>query len=126
MTLTEQTKSRLWLALLVLLVVFESSCSRVQLPENVPGIDKIGHFFLYGLLATHLHRSGLSGGKLWLGVLMVSLFGITDEWHQSFVPGRSAGWQDWVSDTAGAALAIWAHERLPLYRRLVDFTLFRA
>lgn len=32
-------------------------------------------------------------------------FSITDEWHQSFVPGREASWLDVAADGAGASLA---------------------
>jgi len=42
----------------------------------------------------------------WLAVLIVSVFGVTGEWHQSFVPGRSGEVFDWLADTTGAALAV--------------------
>ncbi len=32
-------------------------------------------------------------------------YALTDEWHQSFVPGRASEWRDVVSDAAGAAAA---------------------
>lgn len=32
------------------------------------------------------------------------LYGAADEWHQSFVPGRSCSWVDVVSDGLGATL----------------------
>ncbi len=37
-------------------------------------------------------------------VLCCSLYGISDEWHQSFVPGRDSSIGDWLADTAGALL----------------------
>jgi len=49
-----------------------------------------------------------------LGVIVVALFGITDEFHQSFHPGRHAGISDWFADVAGAALgqiALWYDAR---------------
>ena len=36
---------------------------------------------------------------------MRSFYGATDEWHQSFVPGRDADVRDLVADAVGAALA---------------------
>jgi len=36
-------------------------------------------------------------------VLIASLYGITDEWHQSFV-GRDSTVRDWGADTVGALL----------------------
>jgi VanZ family protein len=40
-----------------------------------------------------------------------SLYGISDEFHQSFTPGRSVEAADWMADTVGAVLA-----QLMLYR----------
>lgn len=34
-----------------------------------------------------------------------SLYGISDEWHQSFIVGRYSDIGDWFADTGGAALA---------------------
>jgi VanZ family protein len=39
-------------------------------------------------------------------------YGISDELHQAFVPGRTADWQDVLADTVGAAAAIWLAWRL--------------
>lgn len=121
LTSKEHFRARVWLAAIAALVMFESSCSRVSLPDNVMGIDKLGHFLLYGLLATHFHRAGFTRGRLWLSVLAMSLFGATDELHQHFTPGRSMDILDWVSDTLGSALAISLHDHFRLYRRLLDW-----
>ncbi len=37
-------------------------------------------------------------------IVAASLYGVTDEVHQMFVPFREAGWQDWLADAAGAML----------------------
>jgi len=38
-----------------------------------------------------------------LGILLVSLYGAADEWHQLYTPGRSgADVYDWLADFAGA------------------------
>jgi len=49
---------------------------------------------------------------LWIFV-GVSLFGASDEFHQSFVPGRGVEWMDWLADTFGG-LAGLALSCLPL------------
>jgi VanZ family protein len=36
--------------------------------------------------------------------LIGSIYGATDEFHQRFVPHRSADAGDWMADTAGAVL----------------------
>lgn len=34
------------------------------------------------------------------------IFALSDEWHQSFVPGRSADIYDWFADAIGSCLVI--------------------
>jgi VanZ family protein len=36
--------------------------------------------------------------------VVASLYGVTDELHQAFVPNRSCDLRDWVADTLGGAL----------------------
>jgi len=52
-----------------------------------------------------LTRAGMatSSAGIW-AVVLGSAYGLTDEIHQAFVPGRSADPRDWVADTAGAVL----------------------
>jgi VanZ family protein len=77
------------------------------------------HFVAFGFLATLTVRL-LPPSRAWLAVLAVSLFGATDEWHQSFTPGRMMDWTDWVADTAGALVAAVAYTRWAAYRRLLE------
>jgi VanZ family protein len=37
-----------------------------------------------------------------LAVVLASAYGVTDELHQAFVPGRVPDPADWLVDTAGA------------------------
>lgn len=39
-----------------------------------------------------------------IGLVATVLFAISDEWHQSFVPGRNAAWADVLKDTHGALI----------------------
>lgn len=41
---------------------------------------------------------------VFLSVLFTSLYAVTDELHQHFVPGRSCELRDWAIDSAGAIL----------------------
>jgi len=36
-------------------------------------------------------------------IVMASLYGMSDEFHQYFVPGRCTTFSDWAADTIGAA-----------------------
>ena len=75
--------------------------------------DKHGHALAYAGLALVLVRA-LSGGR-WSGLTMAAglqaavtaiAYGASDEWHQSFVPGRHADLWDLAADGVGAALAL--------------------
>lgn len=99
-------------------IVFASSQSQVP-GVGAPGGDKVVHFVAFGFLATLTVRL-LPPSRAWLAVLAVSLFGATDEWHQSFTPGRMMDWADWVADTAGALVAAVAYTRWAAYRRLLE------
>jgi VanZ family protein len=80
--------------------------------------DKQGHSLGYMGLAITVGRAlagGLAAGtSLRTAVAawaIASGYGATDEWHQSFVPGRSADVNDWLADTTGALIgagACWA------------------
>ncbi len=75
-----------------------------------------GHFFMYFLLATlllfALGGTSLRGWKLLATAGGVAfLYGLSDEFHQSLVPGRLASFEDLVVDLLGilGALTIWAY-----------------
>ncbi len=42
--------------------------------------------------------------KFWISALFVSVYGIIDEIHQSFTPGRESSFFDWTADTVGACI----------------------
>jgi hypothetical protein len=72
------------------------------------GADKVAHAVAYAILGLLLCRayrgSGIPGGAAFaLALLTASLYGASDEWHQSLVPNRAADSQDWLADSVGAA-----------------------
>lgn len=69
-----------------------------------PPFDKLYHAGNFGVLGALLY---LATGRVWLAVLLASLYGVSDEVHQAYVPGRSADPLDWVADTVGAGVAVW-------------------
>lgn len=46
-----------------------------------------------------------------LAIVLASSYGVTDEFHQSFVPFRYSHVLDWVADTIGAILGVLAMHR---------------
>jgi VanZ family protein len=71
-------------------------------------VKKGGHMLGYGLLAL-AYWTGLRFEKkrIWLALLMAVMYALTDEFHQSFVPGRHPSWVDaLVIDTGGALIAL--------------------
>ena len=71
-----------------------------------PPWDKLAHAAVFALLAAAIgYASGWRGGRMlvvaFVGAMAV---GLADEWHQMFLPGRSAGLDDLAADATGAAL----------------------
>lgn len=113
----------LWAVAIAALVIGASSRSTVAGPEIV-NIDKVAHFGVYGLMATLICRVGVGWRAAGWALLAASLFGATDEWHQSFVPGRFPSVADWIADTLGAALAVTLYAGWGWYRRLLELPLW--
>ena len=114
----------LWPLAIAALIFAASSRSHVASPRITNVDDKFAHFAVYGLLATLVFRLGRGWRAAGWALLVVSAFGATDEWHQSFVPGRSTELADWVADTAGAALAIALYGGWQSYRGWLETPLW--
>jgi VanZ family protein len=75
--------------------------------------DKVLHAAEYAVLGALCFRA-LYGTvsvswRQWatlLAIVLASVYGISDEVHQSFVPFRNSHVLDWVADTVGAALGV--------------------
>lgn len=96
-----------WMATLYVL----SSQSTPELDLGFSGQDKLMHLGAYGLLGLlcigALPRPSDGGyglRQVALAAAVAALYGLSDEWHQSFVPGRSADLLDLVADAAGGLL----------------------
>jgi VanZ family protein len=101
----------LWLPVIIYMgaLFFVSSLSTIPSPPG--GItDKHEHFFFYGILAALTLRA-LAKGE-WrrirlataLGAIAISsAYGVSDEFHQRFVPGRDYEILDMVADAMGSA-----------------------
>jgi VanZ family protein len=77
--------------------------------------DKSAHALAYALLGAALVRALASGraerltsGRLVAAIVLTSLYGVSDELHQRFVPGRTPDWLDVLADAAGAVAGVLA------------------
>ena len=62
-----------------------------------PPMDKVAHFCTFALI-TILLWIGLLRRRPWLLICIASAIGAADEIHQIFLPGRSAGFDDFATD----------------------------
>ncbi|HXV82852.1 MAG TPA: VanZ family protein, partial [Candidatus Binatia bacterium] len=73
-------------------------------------LRKLAHVFEYAVLTALLfwalrgHRAP-GAGTLAIAALLASLYAFSDEWHQTFVPGREGSLRDVGIDTVGIVLA---------------------
>jgi VanZ family protein len=90
----------------------------LELPD-IPDLDKALHSIAYGVLALsalfaipeqkyQANPYRISG----LVVLFCLLYGISDEFHQTFVPGRFSSVLDLVADTIGAVVVVFVWFRI--------------
>ncbi|HSG50218.1 MAG TPA: VanZ family protein [Longimicrobiales bacterium] len=73
-------------------------------PALVEINDKVGHFLLYATLGAALGYGRVrSPGPVphWLLLTVGFLYAVSDEIHQSFVPGRTASLTDLAADAVG-------------------------
>lgn len=73
--------------------------------------DKVLHAVGYAVLGGLCYRAfrwGVIGPMasyaLLFAIVTASLYGVTDEVHQFFVPFRESSWLDWLADTIGATI----------------------
>jgi len=97
-----------WMAVLFYL----SHQPTLETPSLFSGQDKLFHALAYATLGIVLLASrtpsigGFTPPQIRDSILIASLYGISDELHQYFVPGRNADVWDWVADTLGAVIAV--------------------
>jgi VanZ family protein len=75
-------------------------------------VRKIGHFFVFGFLARLVARA-LTDSTFWSwkkiffsSLVFTMLYACSDEYHQSFTPGRVAAVHDVAIDSVGGWVAL--------------------
>ena len=95
------------------LIFYLSSLPSIDTPSLFPGQDKLFHMIAFGVLGFFLMggmkttSNGYRTRQVWLVVVLVVLYGLLDEFHQYFVPGRTMDIYDALADAAGALLGAW-------------------
>lgn len=96
-------------------IFYLSSFPRLPGAAIVP--DWLSHGMAYGIGAVLIARAlgadpaRATASVAVMAVLLATAYGVTDEWHQSFVPGRTAEVTDVVKDFMGAAVFTFFHSR---------------
>ncbi len=88
-----------------LIFVFTSFPLPIKIPSFLLA-DKLVHLLEFGLLASLIYfalkKSGVSSHPIFIPFLIASLYGISDEIHQYFVPGRDMDLFDAVANVVGS------------------------
>ena len=76
-------------------------------------VRKGGHFTEYAILALLAARAFRTSGRellrqrwFWVSLLLVVVYALSDEFHQSFVPSRTASIYDSMVDSLGGVVAL--------------------
>ena len=93
-----------------------SSQSNLPSPYEFPESDKVVHVLVYAplgfLMVYALSRSTSSANLIFFGAFLAFLYGLTDEIHQAFVPGRDASALDAMADGTGAMIGSFIYTKL--------------
>jgi VanZ family protein len=102
-------RALLWLpVVLYMALIFHFSSESDPFPTLTTHVwDKLLHLTEYAGLAFLVCRAFAGEGLSWpaaiaLAVVVTSVYGMTDEWHQAFVPSRTSDIHDWLADSLGA------------------------
>lgn len=100
-----------WISMMALLTLQSSISGEVLAVDLIHGLDKVVHFFIFGVLGWLLTRGFdksenifINRNSTWIIPLIIAFFGAFDEYHQTLTPGRFADITDWLSDFSGAIL----------------------
>ena len=110
---------RYWFPLIIycILIFWQSSFPSIESIPELLYSDKLLHFFAYAVLGALFLRAYRTlrirdNLKLLilLSILSYSLYGISDELHQYFVPSRSAEWMDIFADVLGSVFGVFIYQ----------------
>ncbi len=111
----------LWLPVIMWMVVIfiGSSISRVPQVggETIDGlVHRAVHMLEFAVLGALLLRATSNGRpvskrEIIITLVLIGLYGASDEFHQRFTPGRTSEASTVLFDVAGGALGVWVWQR---------------
>ncbi len=83
-------------------------------------VKKGSHMLGYGLLTlAFLYGLNKNDSKVQgVAILLAVLYALTDEWHQSYVPGRFGSFWDVGIDGVGSLLSVFLNRKYSLFDKL--------
>lgn len=87
---------------------------KAPLPEkNFDKVIHLGEYLILGVLGARALKNTRKDTSptmiFWAVFLFCFFYGISDEFHQSFVAGRVCDWTDALADTIGGSLGAWLY-----------------
>ncbi|MGD8548659.1 MAG: VanZ family protein [Desulfobacterales bacterium] len=110
-----------WFPIIIycVLIFIQSSYPSIKHTPELPYFDKVLHCVAYALLGVLFLRAFKTSRiknnvKLMviLSVVLSSLYGVSDEIHQYFVPFREADLLDVLADTLGGILGVYIYQAI--------------
>jgi len=110
-----------WFPILIycLLIFIQSSYPSTERIPDWPYIDKMLHFAAYALLGALFLRAFKTTKiknnlklVLILSILLSSLYGVSDEIHQYFIPYRIADLMDVLADLLGSIMGVYIYQAI--------------
>ena len=104
-------------AVVIMTIIFLISA---QPSDSLPDFDwadriikKGGHMLGFGTLALAFwYAFEWAERKRWLAWFLAFIYAMTDEFHQSFVPGRHpSAWDVLIFDNLGALISLWMADK---------------
>lgn len=96
-----------WIPAIIIAVCnfYLSSQTHINQMPQFWNADKLVHFICFSGFSFWISFACdiKSCRKIWIPTLLIALWAVTDEIHQSFTPGRDASVFDWIVDTLGAS-----------------------
>ena len=90
-------------------IFYASSRPGSTIPGGYSVEGHLGEYFVFGVLLAFALGEGRPTVRFALiAIALASLYGVTDELHQHFTPGRMPDPADWALDTVGATAGAFA------------------